>query len=290
MTDKTPKNAGEGKSDEGESSNQTQNVGTTIGFSDANFQRIEGQPSLIRSRINSKGKSVTMDMWASVINGLDSSQLTKILMVAQSDTSYDMTQFIRNIEYQGFDRLFYIKHALSKMSVSVFCRFAIIGALRGSNFRKISETCEQMPEDLTAAFTSLNIMKTPKKRTDLTILRSTASIPHWCAFWSLKAGIEKKIPADSCPASLQFPGAASLPMSQEVRRQHIKFCIDFSTLLPGGQFNFNIYMTAMNNTIPVTDIPQEVLTLLSVSSTTESYKLTEEEVVEYGQTKALIKR
>jgi len=288
-----PKSANEQKASEGVRSSEgpveVTGSGSTIGFNENNFKRIEGKPALNRLRTSSNGTEVETDFWNAVVNGLNDSTLTRILMISQADSAYDMTGFIRGIEYQGFDRLFYIKHALSKMSVSVFCRFAVIGAIRGSNFQKISETCDNMPGDLTSAYNTLGIVKTPKKRTDLTILRNTASIPHWCAYWSNKANIEKKIPSSNCNAALQFPGAASLPMSQSVRRDHLKFCVEFSRLLPGGRFNMNIYLVAMKNEIPVKDIPQEVLNLLELSANTESYRLTENEITEYGETRALIR-
>jgi hypothetical protein len=242
---------------------------------------VPGRPTLVR-QINRDGVDITIDSWAEVIKGLSVDRLEQILNMAKTDKAYDMTQFIRSIEYQGFDREFYVRHALSLMSVSVFCRFAIIGALRGSNFQKITETCDNMPSDLVSAFNQVGFVKTPKKRTDITILRNTACIPHWCVYWSINAKIAKKIPSIPCPAALQFPGAASLPMSKEVRISHLDFCQKFSTLLPGGKFNFNIYLTAYNNPIPVKDIPQEVLAILKVGADSESHRITDDEAAMYS--------
>jgi len=236
----------------------------------------EGRPKLVRVIKNKDGKEVNMDLWNDVMK-FDAAKLEAVMKLASVDPDYELTSFIRAIEYQGFDRLFYIKLALNKMSVSMFCRFAILGAVRGSKFDRICETCEGMPQDLKIGFTELKFVKTPKKKDDLTILRCTASIPHWCAFYLREASIDKKLNLD-CPAPLQFPGAASLPMSKTVRMQHIAFCQHFSSLLPGGKFRVTIYMTAMNNLIPVNDIPSSVLELLGVSSSSESYTLTDDEV------------
>lgn len=244
--------------------------------------RIPGKPALTRA-IN----GVEVDLWRNVAKDTDIERLEKILSAAAVDSAYDLVDFIRKIEYQGFDREFYIKHCLNIMSVSLFIRFAILGALRGSNFQKVVDTCEEMPADMVAGFSTCGFVKTPKKRTDITILRNTASIPHWCAFWFQKAGIAKKIPSIDCPAAIQFPGAASLPMKKEVRIQHIEFCQRFSMLLPGGNFNFNIYLTAYNNQIPITDIPQEVLAVLQVASSSESHALTDDEVKTYSSTLTL---
>jgi len=248
-------------------------------------ERVSGKPVLVRTVKDKSGATRTFDVWNDVIKGMDVKKLEQALAKAKVDPEYDMTSFIRSIEYQGFDRDFYIKHALSLMSVSVFCRFAIIGAIRGSKFEKIAETCEEMPQDLKSAYTTCKFLSgTPKKRKDLTLLRNTACIPHWCCYWMLKAGVTKKVADSACPSALQFPGAASLPMSRTVRIQHLDFSLKFSKLLPGGSFNMNIYMTAYGNPIPVSDIPQEVASILGVSSNSESHILTEDEVKAYSQT------
>lgn len=287
--------ASDQKQSQGSSSKDTGAIagsGSTVLSFDSNSKStraVDGKPLLVRSVKVGDKWGPEVDFWNAVTKS-SASKLEQILSASIGDQSYAMHEFISQIEYQGFDREFYIKHALTKMSISVFSRFAIIGALRGSNFTKISETCEQMPGDLTAAFGSLSFVKTPKKRTDLTILRGTASIPHWCVYWLRMSNTPKKIPSSDCPAALQFPGAASLPMSSSVRKQHLKFCYDFSMLLPGGKFNANIYMTAMRNQIPVSAIHAQVVELLQVASNSESYMLTQDDLEPYSNAKALVKR
>lgn len=276
-------NANEQKAREGQTSSQpdTTSRGTVLDVS--KWTTVKDQPSLVKARKGKDGNVVQVDFWNQVFPGLDVDALTTILDQSKVDSAYDMTQFIRGIEYQGFDRLFYIKHALTKMSVSVFSRFAIVGCLRGSNFMKIKDTCDYMPADLVNGYSSLNFVKTPKKRTDLTILRNTASIPHWCVYWCMKADVSKKIETEPCPASLQFPGAASLPMSKELRLNHLRFCQAFSMLLPGGKFNTNIYMTAYKNQIPVEEIPVEVCEILGVNSKTPAYQIADADMAPYTQ-------
>jgi hypothetical protein len=257
--------------------------GTVIGF--GKYPRAEGRGLLCRVRTDSEGREMIVDFWNDVVK-LDLAKLEAVLTSSVTDKEYSLTEFIRGIEYQGFDREFYIKTALAKMSVSVFCRFAVLGAVRGSNFKRITETCLAMPQDLVTAFGNLSFVKTPKKRDDLTILRCTASIPHWCAFYLIKAAVEKKLNSD-CPACLQFPGAASLPMSRDVRVKHLNFCVAFSSLLPGGKFKLSIYMTAMSNLIPLSDIPNEVLQVLEVKSVAESYALTEGDMDTYTKQVAI---
>jgi hypothetical protein len=274
---------GSGSSGEGKGNG----LGTTLGV--PSMRKASGGHALDYERTSSDGKWVPLDLWNTAMTDISASGLSRILEQAKMDVTYSLEAFIRGIEYQGFDREFYIKHALTKMTVSVFCRFAVIGAVRGSNFTRICETCENMPDDLKLAFNALGFVKTPRKRTDLTILRNTASIPHWCAYFMMQANVSKKIADDECPAYLQFPGAASVPMSRKLREAHIKFCVRFSSLLPGGRFNPNIYLTAYNNMIPLAEIPQELISVLGVSSISEAKALTSEEITDMT-TKTLTRR
>lgn len=264
--------------------------GSVLSFSSDNqkFKPVAGKPTLVRL-VENNGQTTEVDFWNSIVTN-DVKRIEVALSAAKADGNYSMDDFISKIEYQAFDRAFYIKHALSKMSLKQFCEFAIIGALRGSNFQKIIDTCDKMPDDLIASYGTCGFVKTPKKRTDLTILRGTASIPHWCAYWLRRVDTQKKIPSNDCPACIQFPGAASLPMSEDVRKKHFKFCYDFSMILPGGRFNVNIYMVASQNQIPLTDIPLEVLEILDVKSSSENYRLKDVDIEPYNESKSVVKR
>lgn len=206
------------------------------------------------------GTDLSVNIFENVFSDgqLNSNRLELIFNYMESAGKLDFTAFIEGIVYQGFDRIYYIQAALKRVSVSQFSRFAILGAVRGSNFERIMEKCVSMPADLERLVTNNVVIKKAVKRDDLTILRFTASIPHWVAYWLFKVNIAKKIESQECPGWLQFPGAASLPMSREVRVQHIAFCKAFSALLPGGTFNGNIYFTAYSNQIPPRDIPSMI--------------------------------
>jgi hypothetical protein len=248
----------------------------------------EGPSALTIVRTQEDGSDVVLSLWTDIIRGMEAEGLCSAL--DQAKVQHDLVEFIRGIEYQGFNRDIYIKHALTKMSVKYFVEFAIIGAIRGSNFSRIEDKCLSMPKYLHDAHTDLPMKKKPAKTTDLTILRNTASVPQWCAYWMERASVDKKLPDADCPACLQFPGAASLPMSKTVRLQHIAFCQAFSALLPGGNFNFNIYMTAYSNPIPLSQIPAELLPTLGVGSASDSHMLTEEEKSQYGSAMVLKKK
>nr|QQO58803.1 nucleocapsid protein [Coniothyrium diplodiella negative-stranded RNA-like virus 1] len=252
---------------------------------DGRLQRIRGEPSMVFNVTKESGQVIRVDFWKDVAK-LEVDSVEKLLKSSHLDKEYDMTQFIEGIIYQGFDRVFYIKFALSKMSLMMFSQFALVGAIRGSNFTKIVETCEDFPEGLKSAYSSLSFVKKPKKKRDLTILRCTASIPQWCAYWMKVANVDKKIGDEECPACLQFPGAASLPMSKRIRLQHLKFSIRFSQLLPGGSFNLNIYLTAFRNSVQVEYMPPSLLEVLEVTSDSSAKMISEDEITE--STKQLV--
>jgi len=253
-------------------------AGSTLGFGSGLAAR-ESQPYILEGK-NATGEDVSIDIFHSVFQqAIPSSQLETILNHLHWSSQLDFSSFIENISYQGFDRHYYIKAALKRVSVETFCRFAILGAVRGSNFTKILETCISMPQELVTAMNNNVVIKKAKRRDDLTILRFTASIPHWVAFWLFTVNMDKKIPTEACPGWLQFPGAASLPMGKTQRIQHISFCKAFSALLPGGSFNGNIYYTAYRNQIPVKDVPKMIKDGLGISETdTTSGTITDSDV------------
>jgi hypothetical protein len=258
--------------------------GSVLGFAGATKVS-----EFVYSRPNSSGAIVQFNIFSDVNKGATSVSLEKIIQVLIANPSLTkFGEFIDNILYQGFDREFYIKHALGIVSVSVFCRFAILGAIRGSNFEKIKDSSIDMPSDLSRLVSDNTVIKKAKKRTDLTILRFTASIPHWVAYWMHAHGVPKKIPGSDCPAFLQFPGAASVPMSKDLRIKHLNFCIAFSALLPGGQFNANIYLTAYENLVPIAGIPADFLAHLGISSASEAKSVTAKEITDIAS-KQLVK-
>lgn len=261
------KRAGSGSpetgSDQDHGSAPSNYSGTSLGFGNMTFS--EENPLLLKGR-GEDGSSRQLDVFNSVFSGgMPSGQLEQLLSYLNAKSQLNFSGFIEGVVYQGFDRNFYIKAGLKKVSVNVFCRFAILGAVRGSNFTKIVSSCVDMPQELITLVNNKTVIKTAKKRDDLTILRFTASIPHWVAFWLFSVDMPKKIETEECPGWLQFPGAASIPMGKKQRLQHISFCKAFSTLLPGGSFNGNIYYTAYSNPIPTKAIPSMIKAGLGVS-------------------------
>jgi hypothetical protein len=75
--------------------------------------------------------------------------------------------------------------------------------------------------------------------------RITAATADLCAYFMKKTNVPKRLNLP-CPAWLQFPGAGSIKLPEDLRQDHYEFSVRFSTVI-GGVFNEQIYMQMMNN-------------------------------------------
>jgi hypothetical protein len=230
--------------------------------------RVPGKPGTVRVMQTKDGETREVDFFTSITK-LNIHELEQLLKSAKVEPAHDLTSFVTGIQYQGFNRAEYVKTALTKMSPKVLLQFAIIGAVRGSNWKKIMDGNTSIPQELIGVFDRAGFVKKPKMKSDLSILRCTAALANWVVYWLLIANIDRKLPNCACPAQLQFQAAASLPMSRIVRQQHIEFCKSFSDLLPDGKFSKTIYTAAATNPIPWEDIPDEIKPSLGVSSASD---------------------
>jgi hypothetical protein len=185
-------------------------------------------------------------------------------VIVNNQSRFQAHNFVQDIQYRGFERSSFIIAAALKITASQMIRLAIIGAIRGANFKKIVGSSEKVDADLVKLVDDKVVLRTAVGSSDITILRCTAAIPQWCAYFLGTAAVQKKMPSMECPAALQFPAAGSLPMSREVRLQHIKFCIYFSKMIK-GVFKESIYMAMMSNTVDPREIPDEVKMILGAN-------------------------
>jgi hypothetical protein len=208
------------------------------------------------------------DFFNSVLKDVSTTQLHKL--ITSNMNKFDFATYVDNIKYQGFNREEYIRSTLERITVSQALRLALMGAIRGSRFDKVNSS-GTVDVDLVVLFTGQNpiVVKSATKAKDITILRCTASVPQWCSYYMMTARVVKKVPNLACPAWLQFPAAAAIPMSSQLRTQHIEFCIQFSKMI-NGVFNANIYMAMFNNQVPWVEVPDSLRTVLGISSMAES--------------------
>lgn len=170
------------------------------------------------------------------------------------------------IEYVGFNRDKIIaKLVATGASAKVIATVAAIGASRGSNFSKLAQ--DKISADVKTFVNSHCYMGKEikgKASDQLTIMRVTTALPNFAAYYLLKVKSPAKIPNHPCPTSLQFPAAASLPMSDRTRKDHVDFCMEFSKRLPNGKFSMDIYNAMMANEIPKEEINQELHSILGI--------------------------
>jgi len=185
-------------------------------------------------------------------------------LIAGAVDTLDLSAVYEQIRYQGFNRSDFLKAALKVMSASTMIKVAMLGAVRGSNFKKIAESATLPPDVKGLMDNGVILDKKAKKTSDVTITRCTAALPQWSSYALLKAQVPPRISKSTLPACLQFPAAGSLPMSKEVRVQHIKFSSMFSKLI-NGSFKATIYKAMYNDTVAFSNIHPSVAAHLGIS-------------------------
>jgi hypothetical protein len=159
----------------------------------------------------------------------------RLLKVSEAWVAKDL---VESLEFKGFDRRkFFAQLIKQRIRLKTAAWLAVLGALRGNNFSKWED---QIPWDECGypnikAKLSKNIVGSRGKAGEvaLTLSRFTSAMPEVVAFILKEASVDKRLEVE-CPAFLQFPGAASLPLKQDVRLQHKMFSQQFSRLLPGA--------------------------------------------------------
>jgi len=184
-------------------------------------------------------------------------------IISAGVTELDLAAIYEQVRYQGFNRHDYLKAALKVMSASTMIKVAMIGAVRGSNFKKIAET-PSLPNDVKALMDSgVIINRKAEKTSDVTITRCTAALPEWSAYAMMIAKVPGRISGIDMNDCLQFPAAGSLPMNKKVRIAHIEFSSKFSRLI-GGAFKATIYKAMYNDTVSISAIHPDLLPILGV--------------------------
>jgi hypothetical protein len=182
-------------------------------------------------------------------------QLTKLV---NDDT------FCRNAtelsQFKGFDPERY-KQIVSKDEMKLTLEIAVAGAMMGSNWKKQNMSVQN-------SLRALGYTEdwTIDKANAKTILRTTNVFANYVVaiIGKNESLLQERFPGKGLPKALQFPGAAALSMGQNCRAMHIEFCKHFSSLLPQGSFNAEIYEAMSKNKLqPVKGTSQSLLNYLS---------------------------
>lgn len=188
------------------------------------------------------------------------------------DNSDELYNALTLAVYKGFNREAILSEAFRTLSAQSTFVISAVTALRGPRAVKTSADIQAIRVSdksgrsisIAELFTQ-GLLKeeraTFKKggrdlaANELTAGRICAAFPDMAAYglyllWK-RGGLSKRMDVP-CPAFLQFPQAASLPMTESGRAQHVDFSKRFSdeALKPaGGSFNKNIYAQQSRNTV-----------------------------------------
>lgn len=166
-----------------------------------------------------------------------------------NSTEIDLSDFVDDMAYYGFDKTKIAKMASVKLGGFLTVKFCLLGAMRGTNLKKIIDKSVNVDTDIKNAAQSdpPKIYSRVVDSNTLTVGRLLATFPEVAAHYMLKNNVPAKLTEVSCPPSLQFPAAAGLPMSHTVRMHHLEFSVRFSFLISSDKkFHPVYYLAAFN--------------------------------------------
>jgi hypothetical protein len=215
----------------------------------------------------------------------------KVLNALQEIRAAAPKAMFEAVRYQGFDKMEFLKAWTVKhgFTMSTMVKVAFIGAVRGTNIEKLRELFSSpvlaIPDVavlLTALAAGANAIKTPATRMSaagrqaVTIARCLAVVPHIVSAMLKLAEVPARYSDLLLPSHLQFPAAASLPLSATRRAEHITFNNRFSAAISAGRADVGTrQMTIYNQQVasgilPLT-MPAWIARLLKDDITIESH-------------------
>jgi hypothetical protein len=153
----------------------------------------------------------------------------------------ELVRFFDSIQYQGFSRANVLRDIKnSNIPRDIIIQIAIATALRGP--KKASEILYGGK-----SISAWGVKSSVKPgEVGLSVSRICSAIPHVVVDVFRHFKVPKRIECE-CPAEYQFPAAAGVKMSKNLRKQHKEFAKKFSELLPNGSFSEVIYESAVRN-------------------------------------------
>lgn len=185
------------------------------------------------------------------------SELSALISAAK----LDLEDFNDGMEYSGFDRERIAKLCGERFGPKGTAKLILVGVKRGTRIDKILKTCVKVDSDLKSWLEKGDLKVGGKGPDTISIGRILACFPDCAIHIGRKYGVKGKFDIPGCPPELQFPAAASLPMSVTVRMAHIAFCRRFGTLIK-SPFNPDFYKIAFASMVPVKLLSAEVLAVL----------------------------
>jgi len=175
-------------------------------------------------------------------------------------TTLDLSAFKSDMAYAGFDKDRFGRLAAARLGGFRTVKLVVLAGMRGTNLRKILEKSVKVDSDVKECFDKSLILSNGTGPDDLTMGRLIAVFPEIAVFYLEKHKVGRKIISCACPASIQFPAAAGLPMSPTVRQQHVEFCREFSKMISKDKkFDPKFYRAAFNGQQSVIRLHDTVL-------------------------------
>jgi hypothetical protein len=172
-------------------------------------------------------------------------------------TEMDLTSFVENMSYNGFNKQEYGRLFAKAIGAKRLVKVLVLGAMRGTNLAKIISKSVKVDPDIKKMYDRKLIKSNGKDYGDLTVGRALACFPEVACHYLIRHNVPKKILGNPCPASLQFPAAAGIPMTALVRSNHISFSIEFSRLI-GSKPEIQYYMAGFNGQCAVESVSELV--------------------------------
>lgn len=183
----------------------------------------------------------------------------------------DLQDFSDGMAYLGFDKNKIARLAAMKLGGMRTIKFLMLGGMRGTNLKKIIEKSVTVDADIKECYDKELVKSNGSGPNDLTVGRLLAVFPEMTAYYLDKHKVPKKLHECPCPASLQFPAAAGLPMSSLVRTQHIEFAVRFSILISKDKkFHPKYYRAAFAGQLDSKRLAPSVKALVGNPSSDES--------------------
>jgi hypothetical protein len=153
----------------------------------------------------------------------------------------DLYSFYELLRYKGFER----NEVLNQLAIripdkNVAIQTILVAALQGP----VRAAKTKLTNGQTLA--EMGIIHSGQKGTkNLSVSRINAATADLAAYYLKKLNVPKRLD-HPCPAWLQFPAAGAIKLPEVLRQQHKDFAAKFSVLI-GGIFNEQIYMTMVHN-------------------------------------------
>jgi len=202
-------------------------------------------PSDIKASFEKKSVSASLSSLSSLI------QAAKL----------DLKDFSDDLEYSGFDRERIAKLCGERFGPRGTAKLILVGVKRGTRIDKILKTCVKVDKDLKAWVDSGDLKTGGKGPDTVSIGRILACFPDCAVYIGLLFAVKGKFSIPNCHPAIQFPAAASLPMSPVVRAAHITFCKQFGALIK-SPFNPDYYKIAFSSMLSISVLSKEVLAVL----------------------------